>query len=102
LISSRRALIRPPARPQVTPKRRGVPDIARWAARSSLDINPESIRAARERGFEARQVDLDLEEIDAKGFDVVIFAEVLDHLRRPEKTLRQVSGASNIAEVDPE
>ena len=60
-----------------------------------LDLNAESVRSAQARGFEARQVDLDLEAINGEGFDVVIFADVLEHLRRPEETLRQVSAAKS-------
>ena len=59
-----------------------------------VDHNLSSVEQARARGFEARQVDLDTEAISGDGFDVVLFADVLEHLRDPTETLRQAHGAT--------
>jgi methionine biosynthesis protein MetW len=61
-----------------------------------LDHNPGSVEQARARGFEARRVDLDTETISGDGFDVVLFADVLEHLRDPAETLRQAHGAKRV------
>jgi len=58
-----------------------------------LDYDEGSIEKARARGLEARQIDLDSEPIRGEDFDVVVFADVLEHLRRPAETLRQARGA---------
>src|SRR5947209_14959030 len=46
------------------------------------------VTMARARGIEAREADLDRDGLDASGFDVVVFADVLEHLRDPVATLR--------------
>lgn len=61
-----------------------------------LDIDAGSVKRAADRGFEAHLVDLDIDEINADGFDVVVFADVLEHLRHPAVTLRQVHGANRV------
>ena len=43
--------------------------------------------------FEAHQVDLEREKIDGRGFDVVVFADVLEHLRDPGSVLKSARGA---------
>lgn len=58
-----------------------------------LDASARSVQLAQQRGLEAQQVDLDSEPISAQGFDVAIFADVLEHLRRPVNALQQVRDA---------
>jgi methionine biosynthesis protein MetW len=61
-----------------------------------LDSDAGSVEKAISRGFEARLVDLDVEPINGVGFDVVIFADVLEHLRHPAATLRQAYGSRRV------
>src|ERR1700760_3656501 len=61
-----------------------------------VDLDEGSVRKAQDRGFEAHQVDLEREEIDGTGFDVVVFADVLEHLRTPARTLRQAHPAPRV------
>lgn len=51
------------------------------------------VEAARARGIEAREADLDRDELEASGFDVVVFADVLEHLRDPVAVLRAARAA---------
>jgi methionine biosynthesis protein MetW len=51
------------------------------------------VEAARARGIEARQADIESDGLEASGFDVVVFADVLEHLRDPAAALRAARAA---------
>ena len=55
--------------------------------------------AARARGLEVREADLEAEALDASGFDVVVFADVLEHLRDPARVLREAAAGAGLAVV---
>jgi methionine biosynthesis protein MetW len=42
---------------------------------------------ARGRGLEVREADVERDGLDARGFDVVVFGDVLEHLRDPAAVL---------------
>jgi methionine biosynthesis protein MetW len=58
-----------------------------------LDYSADALELARKRGIEAHVIDLDHEPLDASGFDVVVFADVLEHLRDPGSVLQSARGA---------
>ena len=49
--------------------------------------------AARTRGIDVIEADVERDGLDATGFDVVVFADVLEHLRDPAAVLRQARAA---------
>jgi methionine biosynthesis protein MetW len=57
-----------------------------------VGVEPDARAAAiaRERGLDVLEVDIEQVTLDAAGFDVVIFADVLEHLRDPEEVLRRM------------
>ena len=60
-----------------------------WAS----DYSADAVEVARKRGIEAHVIDLDHEPLDASGFDVVVFADVLEHLRDHGSVLQSARGA---------
>jgi len=60
---------------------------------SGVEYDEGAVRAARARGIDARQIDLEHESLDVDGFDVVIFADVLEHLHDPLSVLSQARRA---------
>lgn len=61
-----------------------------------IESDPAAAAAARARGIEVRELDLDSEPLvpaGAGGFDCVVFADVLEHLRDPAAVLRQAAVA---------
>ena len=79
-----------------------------------VEIDAEAADAAREFADRVHVIDLDvtrLSEVERDQFDVMIFGDVLEHLRRPEDTLvdacsllapggRVVISVPNVAHVD--
>lgn len=61
---------------------------------TGIDLNPAAVAAARERGIEASQLDLNVAELPAEGCDVVVFADVLEHLIDPLRVLRSARTAT--------
>lgn len=59
-----------------------------------LDYDADAIEALREAGLEAFEVDLEADdwasEIAGESFDVVILADVLEHLRDPARLLQRL------------
>jgi methionine biosynthesis protein MetW len=60
---------------------------------TGLEYDPRAVEDARARGVDARCVNLDVDPIDGDGYDVVIFADVLEHLREPARVLESVHAA---------
>lgn len=58
-----------------------------------LDFDARAVELARARGVNARQLDLEAEAFSAADFDVVIFGDVLEHLRDPARVLSQAHPA---------
>lgn len=58
---------------------------------SVVGIEPDERAAAvaRERGINVLEFDVEEVSLDATAFDVVLFVDVLEHLREPEPVLRQ-------------
>ncbi|MBU6453267.1 MAG: class I SAM-dependent methyltransferase [Cyanobacteria bacterium REEB67] len=60
-----------------------------------VEIDEDAARAAREKGHEVFVLDLDkadlTETLSGRQFDVVLCADVLEHLREPVRTLRQAA-----------
>jgi methionine biosynthesis protein MetW len=58
---------------------------------SVVGIEPDERAAAiaRERGINVLEFDVEEVALDASAFDVVLFVDVLEHLRAPEPVLRQ-------------
>jgi methionine biosynthesis protein MetW len=56
-----------------------------------VGIEPDSraAAAARERGVEVLELDVETVPLAAARFDMVVFADVLEHLRDPVRVLRQ-------------
>ncbi len=60
---------------------------------TGLDYDARAVATARSRGLDAHQIDLEAEQFDATGFDVVVFGDILEHLRDPVAVLRQARPA---------
>lgn len=60
-----------------------------------VEIDPDAAEVARAKGFEVHVLDLDFIDLSkhfaGRLFDAVLLADVLEHLRSPEKTLKQLS-----------
>jgi methionine biosynthesis protein MetW len=67
---------------------------AKGCAVTCVDLDAGSVAAARARGLDAYQLDLDRDVIDASGFDVVVLADVLEHTRDPVRVLRDCARSS--------
>jgi methionine biosynthesis protein MetW len=65
----------------------------RRCAVTGLEGDPRAAAAARARGLEIREEDVESSPLRADGFDVVVFADVLEHLRDPAAALRQARPA---------
>lgn len=63
---------------------------ARGCSVVGVDYSEEAVAVARRRGIEAYQIDLERSELDSEGFDVAIFADVLEHIRDPGHVLRSL------------
>jgi methionine biosynthesis protein MetW len=61
-----------------------------------LEYDAGAVEQARARGVNARQIDLNAEPINGDGYDVVIFADVLEHLIDPVGVLASVRDASRV------
>lgn len=55
-----------------------------------VDYSQDAVDVARQRGLNAYQIDLESETLDSANFDIVVFADVLEHLRNPEQVLESV------------
>jgi|GEM_PF-808003 len=64
-----------------------------------VEVDPDAAAAVRAKGHEVHLLDLDKVDLTqvlaGQKFDVVLCADVLEHLRSPEETLRQVSRLLN-------
>jgi methionine biosynthesis protein MetW len=65
----------------------------RGCAVVGVEIDPSAVAAARARGVEVREADVERDGLDADGFDVVVFGDVLEHLGDPVAVLRQAAAA---------
>jgi SAM-dependent methyltransferase len=57
-----------------------------------VDVDPEAVRRSRERGIDARKLNLNEEDLPFEDamFDVVVAGEVLEHLQWPQHAVDQV------------
>jgi methionine biosynthesis protein MetW len=64
---------------------------------SVVGIEPDARAAAvaRERGISVLEFDVEEISLDASAFDVVLFVDVLEHLREPAPVLRQALAAGS-------
>ena len=62
---------------------------ARGCSVVGIEPDPRTAARARERGVSVREEDVEAQPLRAEGFDVVVFADVLEHLRDPAAVLRQ-------------
>ena len=53
-----------------------------------LEVDPQAAAEARARGVEVLERDVERDGLDPAGFDVVVFGDVLEHLRDPASVLR--------------
>lgn len=62
---------------------------------TGVEIDPDAAEVARARGFEVHVLDLDFIDLSkhfaGRSFDAVLLADVLEHLRSPEQTLKQIA-----------
>ncbi len=62
---------------------------------TGVEIDPDAAEVARARGFEVHVLDLDFIDLSkhfaGRSFDAVLLADVLEHLRSPEQTLKQLA-----------
>ncbi|UGS34085.1 class I SAM-dependent methyltransferase [Capillimicrobium parvum] len=70
--------------------------IARGCDVVGVEPDERAAAIARERGLDVLEVDIEQVTLDAAGFDVVIFADVLEHLRDPEEVLRRMRPAGHV------
>ena len=70
--------------------------IARGCDVVGVEPDTRAAAIARERGLDVLEVDIEQVTLDAAGFDVVIFADVLEHLRDPEEVLRRMRPAGRV------
>ncbi|MFN8202853.1 MAG: methionine biosynthesis protein MetW [Solirubrobacteraceae bacterium] len=70
--------------------------IARGCDVVGVEPDTRAAAIARERGLDVLEVDIEQVTLDAAGFDVVIFADVLEHLRDPEEVLRRMLPAGRV------
>jgi methionine biosynthesis protein MetW len=63
---------------------------------AAIDRDPAAVAAASARGLEALQVDLNIAPLPAAGYDVVILADVLEHLLDPLAALRSARPAATV------
>ena len=61
-----------------------------------LESDPAAAAAVRARGIEVRESDVEREPLDVTGFDCVLFADVLEHLRDPARVLRAAGAAPRV------
>jgi methionine biosynthesis protein MetW len=57
-----------------------------------IERDSQAAAEARERGIEVRLADVE-DDLAVEGFDVVVFGDVLEHLRDPAAALRRALGA---------
>lgn len=57
-----------------------------------VDVSQVAVQSTRNRGFDARQVDLNDEPLpfDDESFDLVYLTEVIEHLVRPDRALQEI------------
>lgn len=57
-----------------------------------VDVSEVAVQASRKRGFDAHQVDINSERLpfDDETFDLVYLTEVIEHLVRPDRALREI------------
>jgi methionine biosynthesis protein MetW len=63
--------------------------LARGCSVVGIERDPRAAAIARERGIEVLGLDVEAVPLAAARFDVVVFADVLEHLRDPVAVLRQ-------------
>lgn len=63
--------------------------VARGCEVVGIEPDARAAAAARERGIEVLELDVETIPLAAARFDVVVFADVLEHLRDPVAVLRQ-------------
>jgi len=57
---------------------------------TGVDYSADAVEVARRRGLDAYPIDLEREPLDSREFDVVVFADVLEHVRNPADVLAAV------------
>lgn len=70
--------------------------VARGCSVVGVERDPVAAAAARARGVEVRELDIERTALDVGGFDCVIFADVLEHLRDPLPVLRAAGVAPRV------
>lgn len=57
-----------------------------------VDNDAEALKIAKERGAKTCRIDIESQKIpfENKGFDIIIAAEILEHLKDPEKIMSQI------------
>jgi methionine biosynthesis protein MetW len=65
----------------------------RGCAVIGIEADARAAAEARERGIEVREQDIERTSLEAEGFDCVVFADVLEHLRDPVAVLREARPA---------
>jgi methionine biosynthesis protein MetW len=58
-----------------------------------IERDAQAAAAARARGLEVREADVEHDGLEAESFEVVVFADVLEHLRDPVAALREAHPA---------
>jgi len=58
-----------------------------------IERDERAAAEARARGVEIRVADVERDGLDARGFDVIVFGDVLEHLRDPAAVLRRARDA---------
>jgi SAM-dependent methyltransferase len=65
--------------------------LQRWASWVGVDIDPDALEQARNRGIEAAQMDIATSiPLKSESFDLVMMTEVLEHLPYPLITLTEI------------
>lgn len=62
----------------------------RFFSTSGIEVNAEGVELARKRGLDVTRQDLRELSLPTAAFDVVAAFHVLEHLERPEETLRSI------------
>ena len=62
-----------------------------WNA-SGVELNSEFCKDAKSRGFEVYNDVIERLDSSISGFDVIVMSHVLEHIERPDDTLKTIKG----------